>query len=79
VVIWYIFPNFGILFQEISGSPDLQLQAIVRLGVSPTRFGMGARDGVQLSSHLNTEEIFAEYFGVTFYVPTYILFKIFLL
>jgi hypothetical protein len=25
VVIWYIFPRFGILYQEKSGNPDLEL------------------------------------------------------
>jgi hypothetical protein len=25
VVIWYIFPRFGILYQEKSGSPDPEL------------------------------------------------------
>jgi hypothetical protein len=33
-VIWYIFPRFGILYQEISGNPGLQARAETTILIS---------------------------------------------
>jgi hypothetical protein len=51
VVIWYIFPRFGILWQEKSGNPALYLRTGSRKSTSPSRRGStrrSSRPGRQL-------------------------------